>query len=219
MKKACVIIVLFLSSVHTAIGQDDNRNFGDILQSYHLVKDKDLIEKTIDFTNNTDMQQSNLEPILTGFFGALFLQDESIKKKILANVKQIKNLDIQKLFLHIASLNIDSVYFKAAIDPSYNDMNWSSYFATGQTKYLGHIIANIQHSENRVDQKMFLAGATAKWSLCSNAKKHPAVKEYLTSLPDKKGRIAELLNNDQVYFREQVINVIKAQRAKGIWND
>lgn len=97
-------------------------------------------------------------------------------------------------------------------------MNWSSFFATGNTKYLDHIISHIPYSENRTDVNLFLAGVTAKWSLCSNSRQHVAVNKYLNLLKDKNPLLKEILENEPQYFREMLIRILKKQRESGIWN-
>jgi len=41
------------------------------------------------------------------------------------------------------------------ISPALNDMNWSSYFATGDVKYLDRIISNIHYSEIELTEICF----------------------------------------------------------------
>lgn len=100
----------------------------------------------------------------------------------------------------------------------YNDRNWASYFATGNLKYYDNIIANVPYENERTDLSLFLAGASAKWSLCSNAKQDELVKKYLTGLKDKNENSKEILQEDPQYFKNKMVQIIKEQRLKGIWN-
>ena len=216
-KSAFLLVIAILFSF-VSIGQITDRNFGEILQSYYLYKDKDIIDKTIDFVNNTAMDYNSLKPMLTGFFGALFLNDTIVKSNFTNVLNRVEKSDIKELFISLASTNIDSFYAKADISVALNDMNWSSFFATGNTKYVDNIITNISYSENRSDINLFLAGATAKWSLCSNGHQDKVVKQHLTLLKDKNKIIEDILNKDQQYFREEMVDILKKQKAKGIWN-
>ena len=216
--KLILLFVVTFSFSNYSFGQSNDRNFGKILQSYYLYKDKDLIDKTIDFINNTKMDYNSLNPILTGFFGALFLNDNSVKTNIISNLNKIEKLDIKELLTRLSSSNIDTFYSKAKVSTQYNDMNWSSFFATGNTKYVDNIISNIPFSENRIDINLFLTGASAKWSLCSNSKQDKTVKAYLSTVQEKNKNIKEILEKEQQYFREEMVSILKDQKAKGIWN-
>lgn len=216
--KLSLLFLIALSLFNFSFGQNSDRQFGEILQSYYLYKDKDLINKTVDFVNNTNMEYNSLSPILTGFFGALFLSDSIVKTNFISNLNKVEKSDIKELLNTLASSNIDSIYSRAKISTQFNDMNWSSFFATGNTKYLDNIIANIAYSENRSDINLFLSGASAKWSLCSNSKQDKKVKLYLTSLQDSNKTIKDILDKDQQFFREEMISILKQQKAKGIWN-
>lgn len=220
MRKIKIVLLLIVSWLfsNTSFSQNSDRNFGQILQSYYLYKDKDIVDKTIDFLNKTTMDYNRLNPILTGFFGAIFLNDTTIKANFNSNLNSIEKPEIKELLTALFSSNIDTIYSKAKIDPSFNDMNWSSFFATGNTKYLDNIISNIQYAENRSDLNLFLAGETAKWSLCSNSKQDKVVKLYLTSLKENNKIINEILDKNQQYFKEEMVDILKKQKEKGIWN-
>ena len=220
MKKIKIILisVLALSFSNFSFGQTNDRNFGEILQSYYLYRDKDIIEKTIDFINNTKMDYNSLNPILTGFFGALFLNDTILKSTFNSNLNKVEKTDIKRLLTSLSSANIDSIYSKSKITAAFNDMNWSSFFATGNKKYLDNIISNIPYAENRSDINLFLAGASAKWSLCSNSKQDKVVKNYLTTLQNNNKVIKEILSKDQQDYREEMVNILRKQKEKGIWN-
>ncbi len=97
-------------------------------------------------------------------------------------------------------------------------MNWASFFATGDVRFLDHIIGKILLAEDRIDRNLFLTGASAKWSLCSNARQDKLVKEHLTGVKENKKQIEEILKKEPQEFRQEMIDVIKEQRAKGLWN-
>jgi hypothetical protein len=169
MYKVIIGLLLSFFASHVAFGQNTQRTFPQMMQTYYLYKDKNLVDETINFCNNTTMDYERMQPILTGFFGALFASDRSIRKECVLKIKNITNPSYKDLFSFLTSANIDSIYRQTPLSPAYNDMNWSSYFATGDTKYLENIITNTHLAENREDRNLFLTGASAKWSLCSNA--------------------------------------------------
>ena len=64
---------------------------------------------------------------------------------------------------------------------SLNDMYWGAFFATGRTVFLQKLVDQLRYVEEREDEALFLAGATAKWSLASNAQSHDLVRWILKS--------------------------------------
>jgi hypothetical protein len=216
--KVITIFLLIFLVTPFSYGQSSERNFSNILQTYYLYKDKDLVDKTIDFVNHSTMSYKRLEPILTGFFGALFLDDKDVKKSFVSNFDKIEKPDIKELLVTLSSSNIDTLYSKTKITTEYNDMNWASYFATGNVKYIDNIISKVTYENERTDINLFLAGATAKWSLCSNASQDELVKKHLNTLKDKNENIKEILQEDPQYFKNKMLEILKEQKSKGIWN-
>lgn len=217
-----LLIILFLTTAllfsKVSFAQNTDRNFEQILQTYYLYQDKNVVDKAIDFVNNTPKEYNKLRPILTGFFGAAFLNDGKLKKEFTLNINRIEKTEFKQLFIFTLSSNIDTLYSQTKISTSLNDMNWSSFFATGNTKYLDNIISHIPYMENRIDLNLFLAGATAKWSLCGNSKQNDVVNKYLNSLKDKNPTLKEILENDPQYFNNKIISILKNQKENGIWN-
>lgn len=211
-----IVMMVVVSSF--SYGQTTERNFSNILQNYYVYKDKDLVDKTIDFVNHSTITYQKIEPILSGFFGALFLSDKEVKKSFESNFDKIEKQEIRKLMMILSTSNRDTLYSKTKVTTEFNDRNWASYFATGNLKYIDNIIANVPYENERTDLSLFLAGASAKWSLCSNAKQDELVKKYLTGLKDKNENIKEILQEDPQYFKNKMVQIIKEQRLKGIWN-
>jgi hypothetical protein len=214
------IIILFgtVWFSNLAYGQDSQRDFSEMMQTYYLHQDRDIVEKTIEFVNNPNADYLKLEPILTGFFGALFSADTTIRSAFMKNSDKFQNIDFKELFIFLNANNIDSIYSKTPITPTFNDMNWASYFATGNVKFLDRIISNIPLAENRVDLNLFLTGITAKWSLSSNARQDKQVKEHLRNQKENKKVIKEILKKDPEKFKQDLRDIVIEQRAKGLWN-
>lgn len=217
MKKTVTFyLIIFVSSF--SFGQTNERNFSKISQTYYLYQDKDLVEKTIDFINKSPIAYERLEMILTGFFGALFTSNIDIKKSFVSKFEKIEKNEIKELLINLSTSNIDTIYSKTKMSTKYNDMNWASFLATGNKKFVDNVISNIKHAEERIDVNLFLVGATAKWSLCSNSKQHKQVENYLRSLQSKNEKLKEILEQEPQYFRDNITEIIKEQRLKGLWN-
>jgi hypothetical protein len=219
MKKIKTIVILLLTLLFPNLiyGQEKQREFTEILQTYYLHQDNDLVEKTLEFVNSSNVDYKRVEPILTGFFGALFSADTLVRSEFLKNSDKFQKNEFKQLFTFLTTTNIDSIYLKTPLTPSFNDMNWSSYFATGNVKYLDRIISNIVLSENRTDLNLFVTGASAKWSLCSNARQDKQVKEHLIKQKENKKIIKEILNKEPQEFKQEMKDVIAEQRANGLW--
>jgi hypothetical protein len=217
--RSLLIAILLVCLFHPVFGQESEQeqDYYNVLQTYYLKKDKDIVNKTISFLNNTQIDYTKAQPHLTGFFGALFASDAKIKTDFSDKINKIKDADFKKLFTHLLSTTIDSIYAKTPITPAYNDMNWSSYFATGNTKFLNNIIANMHFDDERKDMNLFMTGASAKWSLCSNAQQDKNVNAYLVSLKGTNPMISEILNKQPADIFQETVDVVKAQKAKGLW--
>lgn len=216
--KFLTLVLSLLTFSRPSFGQSSDSDFGELLQTYYLHKNVDIVNKAIDFINHTSMNYEQLEPMLTGFFGALFSKNANAKAAFAASHEKISRADVKQLMIRLTAIDIDKLYLKLPINPSYNDMNWASYFATGNVKYLDNIVYNIYYKQNRDDINLFLAGATAEWSLCSNAKQDAGVKKYLNSIKEKNEEINKILQSEPEYFKEEMNGIVNKQRQKGIWN-
>ncbi|HEY0031310.1 MAG TPA: hypothetical protein VGC65_11165 [Bacteroidia bacterium] len=219
MNKIKIIIALSIAVLYCgrSFGQAASRGFSEILQTYYLYQDKDVVDKTISYLNNPEADYKRMEPVLTGFFAALFAKDSLVKNEFGTKIEKLDRQEFKDLFTALELSNVDSVYAKTPLSPAYNDMNWSSFFATGEVKYLDRIINNIHLSDDRIDRTLFLTGASAKWSLCSNARQDQLVKEHLASSKVEKKNIKEILKKEPAEFKEEMKEIVKQQREKGLW--
>ncbi|GAB2940850.1 hypothetical protein GCM10027048_01560 [Hymenobacter coalescens] len=199
-----------------AIAQNDQYEYGTLLQTYATRKDPELVAKTITFINTTDAPSQRLTPALHGFFGALFLQDAATKQAFYARIDDISKPEFKQLFYTLKNANIDSLYAQSKPSPVVNDMNWSSYFATGDAKYLDHLIRNTQYYGERKNLNLFVTASSAMWSLASNAGQYPAVRAYLATVKNK--NVSLLLKKDPAYFQQQMAEIVREQQAKGGWD-
>lgn len=216
-KIICLLITLTFPDF--LFGQDNQRSFSEMLQTYYSHKDKNLIERTIDELNKPKTEFKRLKPIITGFFGALFSTDTIVRNKFNSNLNKINNEDFKELFKYLINTNIDTIYTKTPLSPEFNDMNWASFFSTGDVKYIDNIISNISLAENRIDRNLFLTGASAKWSLCSNAIQNEQVKKHLEKVKNNNKLIKEILKKEPQEFKQEMIDILKEQIAKGLWTE
>ncbi len=63
--------------------------------------------------------------------------------------------------------------------PELNDSYWGAFFASGNPAYLRKLVDQLRYFDERDDLALFMAGASAKWSLASNAESHVIVRSTL----------------------------------------
>jgi hypothetical protein len=106
--------------------------------------------------------------------------------------------------------------------PSMNDVRWGAFCATGDTAHVAALIALLDHTGERKDLTLYLAAASAKWSLASNARMHPLVRTSLVTAqsqvsPEVRAEIAEVLSRDPSEIQDAMTEVLKTQHANGVW--
>jgi hypothetical protein len=215
--KTVISILLFLLFPNLTWSQNEHSDLSEILQTYYKSKDGQLVIKTINFANSDEANFEELQPIFTGFFGALFYSDADIKNQFKDKLQSFTNENFKQLFGSLIYRNGSSLFDRSLTLPSQNDMFWSAYFATGDSQYLDKIIANAALAEDRADINLFLTGASASWSLCSNAKQNDDVRNYLVSKKDSTPLIKEILEAEPSEFKAKIVKIIKEQREKGVW--
>jgi hypothetical protein len=210
------ILVISFFLIPNLFSQNTQKDFGELLQSYFLTKDKAIVEKSISYFNSTSSIE-NLKPVLVGFFVAIFSEDQFVKNNFSQGLGKLIDTSNRDFFRFLLTSNIDSIYLKTPISPSFNDMNWASFFSTGNTKFLDNIISNLSYCNNLTELNLFLTGNTAKWSLCSNAKQYDKVNNYLKLLKEKNPIISDLLTKEPDKIQKEMITILKEQKAKGVW--
>jgi hypothetical protein len=214
--KFTLLLILSLLLTTVSFGQDGPAEYSNLLQSYYTQHDPELVDKTIRFVNTTAQPYQRLEPTLKGFFGALFRQQPAVKTALYARLGEIQRPEFQQLFYAIKNTDLDSLYARAKPSPLLNDMSWSSYFATGNPRYLDLLIRHAGYFGERQDLNLYVTAGSALWSLCSNARQHPAVRAYLATVKNQTVGLA--LQQEPAYFQQEMTAVIREQRAKGIWD-
>ena len=76
--------------------------------------------------------------------------------------------------------------------------------------------------DEREDEVLFFAGATAKWSLASNARTDPLVRSTIEKAKARANArqqelINEVLNEDPDRIKEELKEIVQRQREAGKW--
>jgi hypothetical protein len=212
MKKVFLIFMFAALIANVVIAQD----LSNILQTYYLTKPDHLLETTIAFVNSPQVE-SEMQFMFLGFYGALFSVDTMARNEFRANLERIEQDDIREYFRRLLTFNIDSLYEEAKYSALYNDLNWASFFATGHLKYIDNILKVAEHDSERKDLNLYLAGSSAKWSLCSNALQDKNVKQYLVSIKCTNPLIKNILSKKPEQHYNETVKVLKTQKKKGVW--
>jgi hypothetical protein len=103
-----------------------------------------------------------------------------------------------------------------------NDLYWGAFFATGKPVFIERLVDEMKYADERDNFELWGAGATAKWSLASNARQHPLVRTILESgksTADKQTQdmITEVLIKDPADLQREIRETVARQRAAGKW--
>ena len=103
-----------------------------------------------------------------------------------------------------------------------NDVYWGAFFASGNPKFIRKLIDQLRYWDERDDLSLFFAGATAKWSLASNAQSQVGVRSALEEAKlnaDKRTQelITELLAQGPAQVKQEISEIVTKQREVGKW--
>ena len=103
--------------------------------------------------------------------------------------------------------------------PDSNDLIWGAYFGTGDTRYLDKLIGETKLIEREDSLVLFMTGASAKWSLASNALLHPSIKNFITEkIPttdeETKKILVEILALDPGEIRDEIMKKVEEIKIK-----
>lgn len=212
-----LILLLSVFLLNTmAYCQEESFDFGKMMHTYYLEKDKDLLKHSVEYFNSVS-EDTDLSAIVTGFYGGLFLKSPEIRDEFRLALDQFTNTQIKSILHQLTHKDITSILENHPISPSFNDMNWAAYFATGNTNYVENILANCKHAKNRKDLNLFLTGASAQWSLCSNASQDKNVKQFLKTTKNFKKFATQILESDPLELKNKITRIVQEERTKGNW--
>jgi hypothetical protein len=103
-----------------------------------------------------------------------------------------------------------------------NDLYWGAFFASGNPMYVKKLLELVPFADERNDFNLWATGASAKWSLASNARQHTLVVTILEGekkTADKRTKdiIAELLTREPALIKQEMAETYGRQKAAGKW--
>jgi hypothetical protein len=107
--------------------------------------------------------------------------------------------------------------------PELNDVYWAAFFASGNPEYIKKLVEQLRFDDERDNLKLYMTGASAKWSLSDQARKIGLVRstiEAAKATADKRTQelIDELLSRKPEDLRRDMAATVAKQRAAGKWN-
>jgi hypothetical protein len=157
-----------------------------------------------------------------GFFSEVFAANPGRLAEWQALVPKQEASTRRLLYRALALSRAGGVLTIEGHSPAVNDMYWGAFFASGRTTYLQKLVDQLRYWDERDDQMLFFAGASAKWSLASNALSDSLVRATLagrTLTADQRTRalIDELLREGPAQVQQEMAEVVRRQSEAGKW--
>jgi hypothetical protein len=198
---------------------DDVSSF---IQTYYQQPRPEVIGDLIRALSSVGLvQHPNAVPPLVAFLSEVFAANQSRMAEWRAI--PIEDQTARQLVGQALNLsNYGGVMTKTGHSAELNDMYWGAFFATGSTAFLQKLVDQLHYYDERDNEALFLAGATAKWSLASNARSQPIVRSTLTGntlATDQRTRdiVIQLLAQDPAQVKQETEEIVARQRQAGKW--
>jgi len=216
IRKSALLITIFFASISIAQHVIPSDKIGTELQSFYQHPSASLltdIVQSID-ADSSFLSKASSHPPIIGFLTVAFSRYKEEYDAYQSLAIQLKYAQDFVRFCLDLSQTKDTILNWTGHDASLNDLHWGGFFASGDSRYIDRIVSEMQYCERTDSLVLFLAGASAKWSLCSNAKNFPEVKErleeLLNSMPaDLKSHIKETLNSSPNDLKNEMSESIK----------
>lgn len=211
MKPIVLLLVLSLTSICFAQSASPQKNIGLEMQGFYQHPSPDLvidIIKNIDGTKDFLSKSTSVFPYI-GFMTVAFSKYPDKYEEFYKFSNGLNDSkELVQYCLKLSKIR-DTVLNWQGHEPGINDLVWSGFFASGDTRYLDRLVSEMKYCDRKDSLKLFLTGISAKWSLCANAISYPLVKEYLEQTlekgpPELKAHIKELLNTTPDVITEQM---------------
>jgi hypothetical protein len=199
------------------------KEFEDFMGSYYLHPRPELVGQAIEAIEPSGVLRliTAVGP-LTAFFSEIFLANPSRTaawETLIARQPEMTRHMLNQALAWSRSGGVARIEIKS---PDTNDLYWGAFFASGNPIYVKKILQLVPLADERDDFMVWATGATAKWSLASNASQHPLVRSILEAEKQTAGTrmqavISELLIGDPERFKQEMTDLYKKQKAAGKW--
>lgn len=219
------LILMFSAALASASNLESieySSDFDRFTHHYYKEPNPDLVDDAIRYASEAGVfQKKSAIPPLSGFFSEIFRQNPAQMKAWLAVIKQ-QDETTRRVLESASATNPRVDIHDYSPSPQMNDLCWGAFFASGRLEYLNRILENLQYLEERADIKLYLTGASAKWSLASNALGHALIRETIRANLSKataarKKVLEEILTRSPAEIEAETIAILEVQRRSGVW--
>jgi hypothetical protein len=160
---------------------------------------------------------------MTGFFSEVFLANHSRMSEWRPIIDKQPQAARLTLYNAISWADIGGLLkLTAHTSPVLVDTYWGAFFASANPEYVRRILAFAQYAGERKDFALWSTGASAKWSLASNSRKHKLIKSILEQEKARADKakselIEELLHRDPARIAKDLANIYARQKEEGKW--
>ena len=223
---AAILLFAVNGGVVTAQDSSELKTPADVsgfMQSYYLHPQPDRIGSVIDALPASGILKSrNQAPPLIGFFSEIFTANPTRLPEWQSIIAKQDDQTKAVLDQALKLSKSEGVLNSSGHSPQLNDAYWGAFLATGNPKFVDKVVDQVKYFDERTDEALFFAGATAMWSLASNARTYTVVNSAVEGAKvnaDKRTQelIAQLLSDDPERIKQEIAEVIKTHRGAGKW--
>ena len=192
------------------------------MQTYYLHPQPDRIAEVIDALSSSGFVRPTQEFVVVGFFSEVFAANPNRVPEWQDHIAKQDNRPKWLLEQALSVSKTGGLLKNNGHSAPLNDGWWAAFFASGNPKFVERIIDQLQYCDERTDEMLFFAGATAKWSLASNARTNPLVRSTLESAKAKASTrqrelINEVINEEPAVIKQEMKETVQRQREAGKW--
>ena len=196
--------------------------YGAFVQGYYKNPQPERIEAAMRFVAGSDVMTNDNTDLMTQLtFSCLFARYPDRKP---AFKQSIASLDepARTYFQKAVDSDPADLFLQVPLQPKKNDMSWGCYFVTGDVSYAQDVIAALKNLGERQDMWKYLTATSAQWSLSGIAKDDANVRAALEQAAKGKSKVVadaarDALQESPNAIRAESFEVIKAQKAAGVW--
>jgi tetratricopeptide (TPR) repeat protein len=201
-----------------------DRDWWEFLEGYYLNPQPDLIGPAMDFAGENRLFESgNPEAPVLGFFAEVFSHNPARLRdwEIVVDRQLVDARLIFKRALAAVQNPMELIENEPFLTKR-NDFCWGAFYGSGDTEYLSVLLKHLSYMEERTDMYTFLGAATAKWSLASNARRHPIVESTIeaaleTATGADRQHYNDMLNKPPQEIQAEYLAILEEQHELGNW--
>jgi len=214
---AILSVISFSPKAQAILSKDQ---IGTTLTHFYSHPDSGTLKLLINSIQNSQEAREALPSApIVGFFSAILLSDSPnekiVKRELSAMHNRFELFDYALLF----GKSQDTIFNWTNRKPDSNDLIWGAYFGTGDTRYLDKLLGETVLIEREDSLVLYMTGASAKWSLASNARQHESIKKHLSrkelTADDKtKKMLWEILTKEPGEMRNDIMKRANEIKSK-----